>query len=325
MNSINKFQSLIILASVIFGLLLGQIDLLGVFAASFIVPFLIIMLFGIFLNIPMADLFKSFRNTNFFSANILINFIWTPLFAYFLGYFLLQNDLSIWIGFVMLMVTPCTDWYLIFTGIARGNLPLSTSVLPLNLVLQVFLLPVYLLLFFGQTGSVDSRVLIESIAYILLIPFIMAQLIKFVSRIISKSDFIKKRVSPFFEKSQVIFLGLAIMAIFASQGSYLTDNLRVVLILIIPLLLFFIVNFFLGRLLSKLLKFNYADSVSLNLTTLARNSPIALAIAVTAFPNDPLIALALVIGPLIELPVLALVSQVLLKMRREQIKKEKLV
>ena len=49
------------------------------------------------------------------------------------------------------------------------------------------------------------------------------------------------------------------------------------------------------------------------LTTLARNSPVALAIAVTAFPDEPLIALALVIGPLIELPVLACVSQVLFK------------
>ena len=53
---------------------------------------------------------------------------------------------------------------------------------------------------------------------------------------------------------------------------------------------------------------SYKDTVSLSLTTLARNSPVALAIAVTAFPDEPLIALALVIGPLIELPVLACVT-----------------
>ena len=61
---------------------------------------------------------------------------------------------------------------------------------------------------------------------------------------------------------------------------------------------------------------SYKDTVSLSLTTLARNSPVALAIAVTAFPDEPLIALALVIAPLIELPVLACVSQVLLLIKK---------
>ena len=60
---------------------------------------------------------------------------------------------------------------------------------------------------------------------------------------------------------------------------------------------------------------SYKDTVSLSLTTLARNSPVALAIAVTAFPDEPLIALALVIE-LIELPVLACVSQVLLLIKK---------
>ena len=63
---------------------------------------------------------------------------------------------------------------------------------------------------------------------------------------------------------------------------------------------------------------SYKDTVSLSLTTL-RNSPVALAIAVTAFPDEPLIALALVIGPLIELPVLACVSQVLLLIKKNGI------
>lgn len=319
MNVVNKYQTVIIGLAVILGLFIGQMGEAGNYAEYFIVPFLMIMLFGLFLNIPIKDLLKSFSNLKFFSANIGINFIWTPIFAYGLGYLFLQNEMSHWIGFVMLMVTPCTDWYLIFTGIAKGNTPLSASVLPLNLILQVILLPIYLLLFFGKTGTVDSAVLFESIVLVLLVPFVLAQTTRYVSKQLSKDNFIDKRMSPFFEKSQVIFLGLAIMAMFASQGEYLTNNLKIVLILLIPLLLFFIVNFLIGRSVSSLLKFNYEDSASLNLTTLARNSPISLAIAITAFPNDPLIALALVIGPLIELPVLALVSQILLKIRRVKI------
>ena len=109
---------------------------------------------------------------------------------------------------------------------------------------------------------------------------------------------------------------------FASQGKVLIDNLEILLVLLIPVLLFFVINFIVGRLVGKIINLNYEDSVSLNLTTLARNSPIALAIAVAAFPDKPLIALALIIGPLIELPVLFLVTKILLfiKVKEKPIK-----
>ena len=103
---------------------------------------------------------------------------------------------------------------------------------------------------------------------------------------------------------------------FASQGKYLLQNMNVVLLLLVPVLLFFIINFLLGQFIGRIMHLSYKDTVSLSLTTLARNSPVALAIAVTAFPDEPLIALALVIGPLIELPVLAFVSQVLLLIKK---------
>src|SRR5690625_5605399 len=74
----------------------------------------------------------------------------------------------------MLMVTPCTDWYLAFTGIAKGNVSLSTSVLPINLILQVILLPVYLLIFAGTIESIPISTLIESILIVLVIPFALA-------------------------------------------------------------------------------------------------------------------------------------------------------
>jgi ACR3 family arsenite transporter len=67
------------------------------------------------------------------------------------------------------------------------------------------------------------------------------------------------------------------------------------------------------------MKLSYEDNVSLNLTTLARNSPIALAIAVATFLDKPLISLALIIGPLIELPVLFIIAKILLNIRSKKI------
>lgn len=309
MNILGKFQTIIIFAALIFGLLFGQVAIISDNASHFVVPFLFAMLFGVFLGKPLKDFTKGFSNFRFTRLTLLINFIWTPLLAYFLGAIFLNQEPALWIGFVMLMVTPCTDWYIVFTNIARGNVPLSASILPLNLVLQLILLPVYLLLFFGASGTFDTGMLIESIVCIVLLPFIPAQIVRY---LLSKWNSIERPVISFFTSAQIIFLSLAIFCMFASQGRYLLDNLMVVLILFIPILLFFIINFLLVRVVAKIAKLAYGECTSLCLTTLARNSPIALAIAVVAFPNEPLIALTLVIGPLIELPVLAIVSQVLL-------------
>ena len=80
----------------------------------------------------------------------------------------------------MLMVTPCTDWYLIFTEIAKGNVALSTAILPVNLILQVLLLPIYLFLFAGVMKTVAISVLVESIVIVIVLPFILAHATKFI-------------------------------------------------------------------------------------------------------------------------------------------------
>lgn len=310
MDKINKYQTVVILLAVVSGLLLGQVDAFKEQASIFIVPLLVLMLFGLFLSMDFGKLKQAFLHVKFSLTTILINFVWTPVFAYVLGSLFLAQDLPIWIGFVMLMVTPCTDWYLVFTGVAKGNVPLSTSILPVNLVLQVLLLPVYLLLFFGQSGNVELSSLAESILLVLVLPFALAGIVKLYN---GKANKEQNGFMQFFEKSQVLFLALAVLAMFASEGRSLVDHPTVIYTLLMPLLVFFVVTFGLGLFVSRLLNFSYTDKVSLVMTTMARNSPIALAIAVTAFSSEPLIALALVIGPLIELPVLVLTAQMLLR------------
>jgi arsenite transporter len=181
--------------------------------------------------------------------------------------------------------------------------------LPLNLLLQVFLLPVYLLIFGGTTGFIELSFLVESILIVLFIPLALSVLTKALLK--SKQQFAKNLLSKL-SALPIISLSLAIVAMFASQGQLLLDNLNLLWKLTIPILLYFVINFIVGRKIGQLLKFSQSDKVSLNMTTLARNSPIALAIAMTAFPDQPLIALTLVIGPLLELPILAIITQILL-------------
>ncbi|WP_059105905.1 arsenic resistance protein [Shouchella shacheensis] len=316
MRTLEKLQTLVILLSISLGLLLGQLHIIEQYADYFIIPFLFVMLYGLFLTIPLKPLKKAFLNYKFLSTSTIINFIWTPLLAWGLGFLFLSEHPALWMGFIMLMVTPCTDWYLIFTGVAKGNVPLSTALLPVNVILQVLLLPVYLLIFAGTVETVELSTVLESVILVLVAPFALALLSRYVLK--KKESFLKNKWTPFFGSGQVFFLALAIMAMFASQGSYLLENLNVLYILLIPVLLYFVINYVLARLIGRFLKFSYENTASLTLTIIARNSPVALAIAVTAFPDQPLIALALVIGPLIELPVLAIISGLLLFTRKNQ-------
>ncbi|WP_404454960.1 arsenic resistance protein [Oceanobacillus kapialis] len=315
MNTFEKIQPLIIVCAIGLGLLVGQLDFLAMHAESFILPFLLLMLYGLFLSIPLKNFQNAFKNIPFLSTSTILNFVWTPLLAWGLGAIFLADHPALWLGFILLLVTPCTDWYLIFTSIAKGNMPLSASVLPVNLLLQVILLPVYLYMFAGKMQTIGLSTLFESVVLVLLFPFLLAVLTRYLFK--KNPTFLKAKLIPFFSASQLIFLSLAIVAMFAAQGAYLVDNLHVIGLMIIPLLLFFVVNFIVAQTVGKTLNFTYEETTSLNLTIIARNSPIALSIVVTAFPDQPLIALALIIGPLIELPVLAILSQILLRLRQE--------
>lgn len=309
MNLFEKLYSFIIFLAVILGISIGQVELVRTHAESIIVPLLVAMLYITFLQIPLEEINKAFRNIKFTYTSVIINFIWTPMLAWLLASLFLANTPALYIGFIMLMVTPCTDWYLIFTKIAKGNVALSIAILPLNLILQVIFLPIYLLIFVGTTGVIDLSFLAESVLIVLFIPLVSALLTKYLLK--NRQQFKESLLSKL-NFYPMIILSFAIVAMFASQGQLLLNNLDLLWKITIPILLFFSINFIVVRKVGRLMKFSRSDRVSLSLTTIARNSPIALAIAMSAFIDQPFIALTLVIGPLIELPVLAIISQLLL-------------
>jgi arsenite transporter len=110
---------------------------------------------------------------------------------------------------------------------------------------------------------------------------------------------------------------VAIAAIFTAENQALFERPELLLRLFPPIILFFLINFWVAQWLGQRLRLSYATTVCLTYTTLARNSPLALAIAAAAFPDRPSIALILIIGPLIELPVLTLISQRLRKLQKK--------
>jgi len=315
MTQLAHLQSLIILAAAIAGLLLGNFPWIAEHAGAFIVPLLMVMLYGVFLDIPLHELKPVFRNIRVTGTSLVMNFLWNPVFAWGLGALFLREHPDLWVGLIMLMVAPCTDWYLVFTNLARGNVALATALLPFNFTLQLSLLPLYILVLAGTLVAIDLAVLLESIVLVLGLPLMLALITRRTITNRRRERWFPDRLTSRIADGQTLFLSMAITAMFAAQGRLLLDQTEVVALLLAPVALFFAVNFLIGQVVGRRLRFSYDDMVTFTFTTLARNSPIALAIALAAFPDRPLIALALVIGPLIELPVLSLISRILLFIR----------
>ncbi|EEG78755.1 arsenic resistance protein [Dethiobacter alkaliphilus] len=318
MNIFERFQVFFILAAVALGLLLGNLNWVAANASLFITPFLMAMLFGVFLQVPLNHLGTALKDFRFTGLSMAMNFIWTPALAFLLGYLFLGGAPDLWVGLIMLMVTPCTDWYIVFTNIACGNVPLATVQLPWKLLLQLLLLPIYLLLLAGAIVEINTAILFTSLVQVLVVPFILALITRRLLLLKKNESWLEAQVLPKVSIMQFVFLALTIMAMFASQGEILLQNPAIVLRLLPPIILFFAINFLLGQGIGRLFKFSYENVACFNFTTLARNSPLALAIAVSAFPDRPLIALVLIIGPLIELPVLTVIAQVLLFLRKKE-------
>ncbi|MDR0451594.1 MAG: arsenic resistance protein, partial [Treponema sp.] len=216
MGLLSKFQPLFIVLSALAGIILGKASpALEQYAGNFIEIFLMFMLFFVFLNVEIGEISKSFSDLRFSVSALAINFIITPLSAFALSKFFLAGQTDMQIGLIMLMVTPCTDWYLIFTGLANGNVPLGASILPLNLVLQIVLLPLYLFLFMGAEISFKPVTIIHSILLVLIVPLAAANAVKFAAKQTGRENALAKILKKA-DDIQFVLLCLAIISMFAS-------------------------------------------------------------------------------------------------------------
>ena len=316
MNLAAIYQPLLIIAAALAGIGLGYVTDFREAAAHVITPALMALLYVVFLSADGGQLRAAFRNVRFTVSALAVNFLWTPIFCYGLGLLFFHESMDMQIGLMMLLVTPCTDWYLVFTAQARGNTLLGASLLPLNLTLQILLLPVCLALFFGDTVRMTDTEVIHSTLFVLLLPLGLAACSRLLRCFIPRIAYCVTFLCRWSDNAQLFFLMTAVLAMFAAESAVLFAHPILFADMLLVMLIFFAANYALVRRLGVWLQFREADLTALHFTTLARNSPLALAIAAAAFPDRPLTILALIIGPLIELPVLALIAQRIRPMRQ---------
>lgn len=306
-----RLQSVFVAVAALAGLGIGTLTPRGAMGEYLVIPALLVMLTAVFIQLDASHLKDVGKAKSLVGVSLVLNYAFTPLLAWGLGVGLLGEQPDLRIGLLLLLVTPCTDWYLVFTAMARGHAGIATALLPVNLVLQLLLLPVYVMLLGGEAAMVDAGTLMEAVVLMLLAPLVVAFVLRWLFTRFKGSQWRERHVSRWANRVVMPLLCLAVFSMFAWQAPVVAENGTEMLLLLPPLLLFFLILPLVSTGVARLLRLPGPQRVTLTMVTTARNSPIALGIAVAAFPDRPLIAVALVVGPLVELPILAVLSQVI--------------
>lgn len=112
-------------------------------------PVLGLLLYTTFTQVPLTHLPGAIRDRRFMGAVLVGNFILIPLAVWGLLAFL-PDDPAIRLGVLLVLLVPCTDWYITFTHLSGGDTRRAIAATPVNLLVQLCLLPVFLWLFMGD-------------------------------------------------------------------------------------------------------------------------------------------------------------------------------
>ncbi|WP_339427309.1 arsenic resistance protein [Pseudomonas sp. RA_105y_Pfl1_P41] len=154
----------------------------GLLAPSFahglgalVTPTIAMLMYAMFLQIPFLDLRQSLSNKRFLSALLLANFILVPLLVWALTQSLVGRP-ALLVGALLVLLTPCIDYVVVFTHIGKGDSRLMLAATPVLLLLQLALLPIYLSVMLGAQSEVvvEARPFIEAFLLLIVVPMILA-------------------------------------------------------------------------------------------------------------------------------------------------------
>lgn len=147
--SLERHQVLCYLAAVGAGLAAGMIAPAGVAGFDITLwPLLGLLLYATFTQLPLTRLREALGDMRFLTAAVTGNFVLLPLVVWGLVN-LLPDDPALRLGVLLVLLVPCTDWFITFTHLGRGDSHRAVAFAPVSLLLQILLLPVYLMLFLG--------------------------------------------------------------------------------------------------------------------------------------------------------------------------------
>lgn len=288
---------LLLIIAIVAGSLTG---LFSSFEVSQVDFFILAMLFFLFYNVSFDKFLQGVKNRKYLSIAWVSNFVLIATLAFIIASIFVDRSSVVFVGLIMYLVAPCTDWFLGFTKLANGDVEINSALLPINLLSQILLLPVYLYIFTANNISVPFDSFYDVLINWVLLPFVLAQLSRFVVMKWRKKAL--KKSESLAEFGMLVSLVLLVFSLFNSNIDSLIGNISLLPIIFTVIFIFFLITYFLMKYVAKKFSLSKKEEVSLTMTTAARNAPLMLGISLGIFPQETTIHLVLIIGMLVEFP-----------------------
>lgn len=258
-------------------------------------PVLGTLLYATFFQVPATQLVHSLRDGRFLGAALFVNFVVVPLVVAAIFPFL-PSDQAVRIGVLLVLLSPCVDYVIVFSGLAGGSSHRLLAATPLLLVAQMLLLPLFLLAFLGSglADVVDVGPFVRAFIVLIVIPLALACATQAWARRQSVGATVGDAVSA----AMVPLMAATLFVVVASQVPKLRDDLGEVVGVVPFYVLFLLVMAFVGAGVARLFRLDVPAGRAIVFTGATRNSLVILPLAL-ALP-DQLSAAVVVTQTLVE-------------------------
>ncbi|WP_258907966.1 arsenic resistance protein [Actinokineospora sp. UTMC 2448] len=285
-------QIAIYLAAMAAGGLLGwALPAAGPGLAHAINPVLGALLYVTFLQVPAAELLRSLRDGRFLSATLAVNFLLVPaVVAAMVGF--LPADQAVRIGVLLVLLTPCVDYVIVFCGLAGGSSQRLLAATPLLLIAQMLLLPVFLYLFLGAelADIVEPGPFVEAFLVLIVGPLALA----WATQAWAARAPAGRALAGAAGTAMVPLMAATLLIVVASQVPRLDGNLADVAAVIPFYAAFLVIMAFAGWAVARVFRLDVPAARAVVFTGATRNSLVVLPLAL-ALPDRLALAAAVVV------------------------------